>query len=400
MKGKQVIVGVTGGIAAYKAAELVRLLVREGASVRVAMTRNGARFVGPLTFEALSGERVIVDMWEGGAGAMEHIAWGQGADLVIIAPATANFIAKEAHGIADDFLSTMVLAAKAPILVCPSMNSAMFLHAATQENLLTLRARGVHVMDPEAGALACRTEGPGRLPEPEHILEEAAALLSAKDLSGLKVLVTAGPTVEPIDPVRYITNRSSGKMGYALARAARRRGAKVILVTGPTALTPPIGVELIPVKTAEEMREAVFAHIEGCRIVLKAAAVADYRPVHTSAHKIKKGEAALTLDLVQNPDILGAIGRERKPGTFLVGFAAETRDLLQNAAKKMASKNLDMIVANDVSMAGAGFESDTNIVKLIYRDGHTEDLPLMSKGDVADVVFDRIREAMEAGHGT
>jgi phosphopantothenoylcysteine decarboxylase/phosphopantothenate--cysteine ligase len=400
MKGKQVIVGVTGGIAAYKAAELVRLLVREGASVRVAMTRNGARFVGPLTFEALSGERVIVDMWEGGAGAMEHIAWGQGADLVIIAPATANFIAKEAHGIADDFLSTMVLAAKAPILVCPSMNSAMFLHAATQENLRTLRARGVHVMDPEAGALACRTEGPGRLPEPEHILEEAAALLSAKDLSGLKVLVTAGPTVEPIDPVRYITNRSSGKMGYALARAARRRGAKVILVTGPTALTPPIGVELIPVKTAEEMREAVFAHIEGCRIVLKAAAVADYRPVHTSAHKIKKGEAALTLDLVQNPDILGAIGRERKPGTFLVGFAAETRDLLQNAAKKMASKNLDMIVANDVSMAGAGFESDTNIVKLIYRDGHTEDLPLMSKGDVADVVFDRIREAMEAGHGT
>lgn len=399
MKGKQIVLGVTGGIAAYKAAELVRLLVREEAVVKVAMTRNAARFVGPLTFEALSGNRVISDMWAGEAGAMDHISWGQTTDLVIIAPATANFIAKMAHGIADDFLSTMTLATKVRILVCPSMNAAMYLNPATQENLRILRARGIHVMDPEAGALACRTEGPGRLPEPERILEQAALLCSDQDLAGLKILVTAGPTVEPIDPVRYITNRSSGKMGYALARRAARRGAKVVLVSGPTSLSSPLGIDFVAVKTAEEMKEAVFANLEGCHIVVKAAAVADYRPKDKEVHKIKKGDAGLTIDLVQNPDILGALGREGKGGRFLVGFAAETRDLLENAKKKISAKNLDMIVANDVSQPDAGFEAETNRVKLIYRDGHVEDLPLMTKEEVADMVLDRIRTAMEEGHG-
>jgi phosphopantothenoylcysteine decarboxylase/phosphopantothenate--cysteine ligase len=396
MKGKKIIVGVSGGIAAYKAAELVRLLVKADARTFVTMTSNAARFVTPLTFAALSGNRVIRDMWDNERASIDHISWGQESDLIIIAPATANFIAKMAHGIGDDFLSTMVLAATAGILVCPSMNSQMFKNPAVQDNLKVLKARGITVMEPGEGQLACHTEGPGRLPEPEDIMEQAFILISPQDLSGLKILVTAGPTVEPIDPVRYITNRSSGKMGYALARAARRRGASVTLVSGPTSLKPPYGVEFCGVKTAEDMKQAVFENRPKCNIIIKAAAVSDYRPRDSAAHKIKKDEDSLSLELVKNPDILAELGSVRKESNcLLVGFAAETKDLMANAKKKLRAKNLDMIVANDVSREDSGFETDTNIVKIIYSDGRIEDLALMTKDEVADLVLDRINAMWE-----
>jgi len=396
MKGKKIIVGVSGGIAAYKAAELVRLLVKADARTFVTMTSNGARFVTPLTFEALSGNRVIRDMWDREGTSIDHISWGQESDLIIIAPATANFIAKMAHGIGDDFLSTMMLAATAGILVCPSMNSQMFKNPAVQDNLRVLKARGITVMEPGEGQLACHTEGPGRLPEPEDIKEQAFILISPQDLSGLKILVTAGPTVEPIDPVRYITNRSSGKMGYALARAARRRGASVTLVSGPTSLKPPYGVEFCGVKTAEDMKQAVFKNRPKYNIIIKAAAVSDYRPRDSAAHKIKKDEDSLSLELVKNPDILAELGSARKESDcLLVGFAAETKDLMANAKKKLRAKNLDMIVANDVSREDSGFETDTNIVKIIYSDGQVEDLALMTKDEVADLVLDRIKAMWE-----
>jgi phosphopantothenoylcysteine decarboxylase/phosphopantothenate--cysteine ligase len=392
VKDKRIIVGITGGIAAYKAAELVRLLVKAGAQVRVAMTANAARFVTPLTFEALSGHRVIRDMWGQEETTIDHIAWGQESDLIIIAPATANIIAKMAHGIADDFLSTMVLAATAKILVCPSMNDRMLINPAVQDNLRILNERNFAVMVPGEGQLACRSEGPGRLPEPQEIVEHAWTLLSPQDLSGQKVLITAGPTIEPIDPVRYISNRSSGKMGFALAKAARRRGASVTLVSGPVSLMPPYGVTFIPVKTADEMRNAVMENRPGRDIVIKAAAVSDYRPKDSAQQKIKKGPDSLTLDLVKNPDILWELGNSKKQSPFvLVGFAAETEDLPANAEAKLKAKNLDMIVANDVSRNDAGFETDTNIVKMIFADGHVEDSPLMTKDEVADLVLDRIK---------
>ena len=392
VKGKKIIVGVSGGIAAYKAAELVRLLMKADVHTRVAMTMNATRFVAPLTFEALSGNRVIWDMFGQEMTAMDHITWGQEADLVIIAPATANFIAKIAHGIGDDFLSTMILAATAKILVCPSMNSQMFMSPAVQDNLRLLNDRGIMVMAPGEGQLACRTEGPGRLPEPEDIMEQAWSLLSRQDLSGLRILVTAGPTVEFIDPVRYITNRSTGKMGYALARAARHRGASVTLVSGPTMLTPPSGIIFRGVKTAEEMRRAVFEHRPNCDVIIKAAAVSDYRPRESKKNKIKKGTEPLSIELIKNPDILEQLGNTKKESPcVLVGFAAETEEILSNAEEKLRAKNLDMIVANDVSRTDAGFEADTNIIKMIFRDGHVEDTPLMTKDEVADLVLDRIR---------
>ncbi|MFH1349488.1 MAG: bifunctional phosphopantothenoylcysteine decarboxylase/phosphopantothenate--cysteine ligase CoaBC [Pseudomonadota bacterium] len=393
MKDKRIIVGVTGGIAAYKSAELVRLLVRAGAHTMVAMTKNATKFVAPLTFEALSGHRVIWDMFEHETVSMEHIKWGQETDLIIIAPATANFISKMAHGIGDDFLSTMILAATAKILICPSMNSHMFLNPAVQNNIRYLRERAYRVMEPVEGELACKTEGPGRLPEPEDIVEHARILLSQKDLSGLNILVTAGATEEPIDPVRFITNRSSGKMGYALARAARRRGAHVILVSGPSSQRPPFDVALCKVKTAEEMKKAVFEHSLRCDVIIKAAAVSDYRPREASGQKIKKGDGIKMLELVQNPDILAELGSRKKDfPCLLVGFAAETEDLMTNATEKLKKKNLDMIVVNDVSREDAGFEADTNLVKIIHRNGHIEDLPLMMKEEVADLVLDRVSE--------
>ena len=398
MNGKQIIVGITGGIAAYKSAELVRLLVKEDILVKVAMTKSATKFVTPLTFEALSGERVIHDMFDQEGTAIDHIQWGQESDLIIIAPATANFIGKMAHGIGDDFLSTCVLAATAKILVCPSMNTRMFENPAVQDNLDLLKKRGFVIMEPGQGELACGTEGPGRLPEPEEILQQAKRLLSDQDLSGLKILITAGPTTEPIDPVRYISNRSSGKMGYALARAAALRGADVILVSGPTDLPPPTGLSFGQVITAEDMRRSVFENRSGCDIIIKAAAVSDYRPKDHAAQKIKKGPESLSLELVKNPDILAELGStiEEFPAV-LVGFAAETEDLIANAEKKLKSKNLDMIVANDVSSKDAGFETDTNRVKIIYSDGHVDDSPLMTKDKVADLVLDRAKAIREAG---
>jgi phosphopantothenoylcysteine decarboxylase / phosphopantothenate---cysteine ligase len=398
MKEKKVIVGVTGGIAAYKAAELVRLLIKAGAQTKVAMTRNATKFVTPLTFEALSGNKVVVDMWDPGTDPMDHIFWGQGADLIIIAPATADFVAKMAHGLGDDFLSTMVLAASAKILVCPAMNSRMYLNPVVQDNLALLRERGHAVMDPGEGGLACRTEGPGRLPEPEDILEGARRLLSPQDLAGLRFLVTAGPTIEPLDPVRYMTNRSSGRMGYALARAARMRGGEVMLVSGPTSLRPPEGVAFEKVKTAEEMMRAVLDVCGRFDVIIKAAAVLDYKPKEKAVHKIKKKGGAYTLELVENADILAELGRSQSEGRrLLVGFAAETQDLLGNATEKLKKKNLDMIVANDVSRQDAGFEVSSNEVNVIYRDGHVEELALMAKEELADLLLDRIREMWEKG---
>ena len=396
MKGKKIIIGISGGIAAYKVAELVRLLVKAEVDTRVAMTLNATKFVTPLTFEALSGNKVVWDMFGQEGTAMDHITWSQEGDLIIIAPATANFIAKMAHGIGDDFLSTMILATTAKIMVCPSMNSQMFMKPVVKDNLGLLKKRGITVMEPGEGQLACHTEGPGRLPEPEEIVEQARILLSQQDFSGLRVLVTAGPTVESIDTVRYITNRSTGKMGYALARAARRRGASVTIVSGPTTLMPPYGVKFCGVKTAEEMREAVFENRADCDIIIKAAAVSDYRPRNSLQHKIKKGEDSISLDLVKTPDILAQLGGTKKESPcILVGFAAETENLLANAEEKLRAKNLDMIVANDVSRDDAGFETDTNAVKMIYGDGHVEDSPLMTKDEVADMVLDKVKELLE-----
>ena len=402
MKGKRIVIGVSGGIAAYKAAELVRLLVREEALVQVAMTANAARFVSPLTFGALSGNRVVSHMFDEAAGAMDHISWGQDSDLIIIAPATANVIAKIAHGIADDFLTTMTLAATARILVCPAMNTRMYENQATQENLAVLQRRGIFVMEPGAGQLACRDEGPGRLPEPAEIVDEARSIVSKQDLAGLQVLVTAGATHEPMDPVRYISNRSTGKMGYAVATMARTRGASVKLVTGPTSLPVPRGVEAERVTTAVEMREAVVKHFAASDIVVMAAAVSDYRPHATKDQKIKKGPEIQTLELVKNPDILAELGTLKgKRNCVLVGFAAETEDLLANAEKKLRDKNLDMIVANDVSREDAGFAVDTNEVKILFRDGKVESPPLMKKEEVADLVLDQAKTLREgrSGHG-
>ena len=396
MKNKRVIVGVTGGIAAYKAAELVRLLVKEGVRTKVAMTQNATRFVTPLTFEALSGNRVIAGMWDAETGAMDHIHWGQESDLVIVAPATADFIAKMAHGLGDDFLSTMVLAASAGILVCPAMNTQMFLNPVTQANLGLLKERGCAVMEPGEGGLACGTEGAGRLPEPEDILEEARKLLSPQDLAGLRFLVTAGPTIEPLDPVRYMTNRSSGRMGYAIAGVAGMRGGAVTLVSGPTSLKPPRGVALERVNTAEEMRRAVLDGCRGFDVIIKAAAVLDYKPRERAAHKIKRKGREQTLELIENPDILAELGCDRDAGRrLLVGFAAETQDLLVHAQEKLKKKNLDMIVANDVSRHDAGFEVNTNSVKVIYRDGRVEEWALMPKEEVAHRLLDRIKEMWE-----
>lgn len=402
MKGRRIVVGVSGGIAAYKAAELVRLLVREEALVQVAMTANATRFVSPLTFAALSGNRVISQMFDGEAGAMDHISWGQDSDLVIIAPATANVIAKIAHGIGDDFLSTMTLAATAKILVCPAMNTRMYNNPATQENLGILQRRGIFVMEPGAGQLACRDEGPGRLPEPAEIVDEARSILSKQDLVGLQILVTAGATHEPMDPVRYISNRSTGKMGYAVAKAAMIRGGSVKLVSGPTSLPVPRRVEVEQVTTAMEMREAVLKHFVTSDIVVMAAAVSDYRPHATEDQKIKKGPETLAVELDRNPDILAELGQSRgEKHCVLVGFAAETDQLLAHAEKKLKRKNLDMIVANDVSRGDAGFAVDTNEVKILFRNGKVENPPLMRKEEVADLVLDRAKTLWEAhtGHG-
>ena len=392
MKGKNVLVGITGGIAAYKAPELVRLLVKADFQVEVAMTESATWFVTPLTLETLSGNKVITRMFGRDETPMDHIRCGQDADLIIIAPATANIIGKMAHGIGDDFLSTCMLAATARTLICPAMNDRMFLNPAVQDNLKLLQERGVNIMPPGSGELACGSDGPGRLPDPADIFEQGLILLSEPDLESLKILVTAGPTTEHIDPVRFITNRSSGKMGYALARAALRRGAEVVLVSGPTSIKPPPGIHFCPVQTAEEMKRKVLEHRSGCHMIMKAAAVSDYRPKEMARQKVKKGADSASLHMVKNPDILALLGQTKKDHPcILVGFAAETENLLNNAQKKIAAKNLDMIVANDVSRKDAGFQTDTNAVKIIYADGRVEDSPLMGKIDVAHLILDRAK---------
>jgi phosphopantothenoylcysteine decarboxylase/phosphopantothenate--cysteine ligase len=390
LKGKKIVLGVTGGIAAYKAAELVRELVRAEAEVHVVMTWSAQAFVTPLTFQTLSGDKVVTELFslieESEIG---HISLADRAEVLVIAPATANIIGKIASGIADDMLTTIVMATQAPVLLAPAMNVHMWENPLCQENIGRLRSRGYHFIDPESGELACGYEGKGRLAEIPAIVERIRAILSSQDLKGESVLVTAGPTEEPIDPVRFISNRSSGKMGFALARAAARRGAEVLLVAGPCALPFPAGVRGIRVQTAAEMREAVLGNLERSSILIMASAVSDYRPKERFPEKIKKNSGSLVVDLELNPDILGEAGK-RKGKCFLVGFAAETENLLQNARRKLAEKNLDLIVANDVSQPGAGFQVDTNIAKFIEPGGLIDELPLMSKEELADRLFDRI----------
>ncbi|WP_093689523.1 bifunctional phosphopantothenoylcysteine decarboxylase/phosphopantothenate--cysteine ligase CoaBC [Sporolituus thermophilus] len=391
MKGKNIVLGVSGGIAAYKSVEIVSRLRKAGSSVHVIMTKSATEFVTPLTFREISGNPVVVDMWEEPKNwNVQHIALATLADLFLIAPATANIIGKIANGIADDMLSTTVMATKAPIVLAPAMNSNMYLNPIVQQNLQKLAGLGYHIIEPATGMLACGVEGPGRLPEPEIIVAKVDELLRPHGvLAGKRILVTAGGTREPLDPVRYLGNRSSGKMGYAIAEAAALRGAEVILVSGSTGLNPPRGVLVKMVETAEEMRQAVLAEYAACDVVIKAAAVADYRPKEIAEHKIKKTGETLTLVLEKNPDILRELGALKRH-QILVGFAAETQDLLGNAQEKLAKKNLDMIVANDVTLPGAGFNADTNIVKLIYRDGSVEELEQMPKKRVAEIVLDRI----------
>jgi phosphopantothenoylcysteine decarboxylase/phosphopantothenate--cysteine ligase len=396
LKGKKVVLGVTGGIAAYKAAEFVRLLVKAEVDVHAVMTENAQKFITPLTFQTLSGNPVVTDPFALLEGTeIGHIALADLAELVVILPATANIIGKIAHGIADDFLSTMVMATQAPVLFVPSMNVNMWENRALQKNIQTLIQTGYHLMDPGEGELACHWYGKGRLPELNDVVEKMEDLLSPKDLKGEKILITGGPTQEPIDPVRFITNRSSGKMGYALAKMAKRRGAEVILITGPVSLPPPrTDIEWVSVQSAEEMRKVVFANIEGSSVVIKAAAVSDYRPKVVNQKKIKKGDSETTLALERTKDILEELGK-KKGSRILVGFAAETEDLITNAKKKLQEKNLDLIVVNDVTKPGAGFGSDTNQVKILYPSGQVKDIPLIGKEEVSQLILDDVVRLLE-----
>jgi len=390
LKDMRIVLGVTGGIAAYKAVELLRLLTKAGAGVHVVMTRGAQEFVTPLTFQTLSGNPVHSDLFNLIAEQeIGHISLADRADLFVIAPATANVIGKIAGGIADDLLTTTVMATKAPVLVAPAMNVNMYTNPLYRENEEKLRRLGYLFVPPEKGALACGWEGEGKLAAPEAIFAAVVAALRPRDLAGQTVMVTAGPTREEIDPVRFISNHSSGRQGYAIAQAARQRGARVILVSGPTGLAVPFGVEQVCVESARDMQAAVMGHVRECTVVIKAAAVADYRPAERKGAKIKKQAAEMTLALVKNPDILAELGRLKKR-PFLVGFAAETSRLEEFAARKLAEKNLDMIVANDVSQGDAGFNVGTNRALLIFRDGSRQECPLMSKDELANLILDQI----------
>lgn len=393
----RITLGVTGGVAAYKAAELVRRLQQEGHSVQVIMTRSAREFITPLTFAALSGQKVITDLFGDSSGAeanlesaIEHIAVAQRTDLLLVAPATADIIAKFARGIADDFLTTLYLACTAPVVAAPAMNVNMWNHAATQENVQSLRARGAKIVEPAEGYLACGMTGPGRLAGLEDILAAVQEVTKAqRDLEGETILISAGPTCEDLDPVRYITNRSSGKMGYAVADAAARRGAKVILVSGPVNLETPAGVERIDVRSAREMHRAVADRFAEASVAILVAAVADYRPVERRSEKIKKGSAPLAISLEPTTDILAEVAKN-KGRKIVVGFAAETDHVAENARKKLASKNADLIVANDVTAEGAGFDRETNVVTLFSRDGRDLALPKMPKSEVAQRILDEV----------
>ncbi|MGN0776993.1 MAG: bifunctional phosphopantothenoylcysteine decarboxylase/phosphopantothenate--cysteine ligase CoaBC [Candidatus Ventricola sp.] len=389
---KCVVLGVTGGIAAYKACEILRLLQKQGIDVYVVMTKNACQFVAPLTFETLSGHPVAVDTfvrpatWE-----VEHIALAKRADLFLIAPATANIIGKMACGIADDMLSTTVMATRAPVMIAPAMNTGMWENPATQQNLATLISRGVHVVTPATGHLACGDSGAGKLEDVAVIAQRALDVLNAnRDMEGMRVMVTAGPTREALDPVRYISNRSSGKMGYAIARAAQRRGAQVTLLTGPVSIEPPQGVKVVPFMTTQDLLERALELAQEQDVIIQSAAPADYRAREIAPQKIKKqGGEDMTIELVENPDVAATLGRAKRGNQTFVGFAAETNDVLAHAQGKLVKKNLDMIVANDVLAPGAGFDVNTNIVTLITRD-RMESLPLMTKDEVADRILDAV----------
>ncbi|MEP6932981.1 MAG: bifunctional phosphopantothenoylcysteine decarboxylase/phosphopantothenate--cysteine ligase CoaBC [Nitrospirota bacterium] len=392
--GKQIVLGVTGSIAAYKAVALLRTLLREGAVVRVVMTQSATKFITPLTFEVLSGHPVSTEVFEAHQE-MKHLSLPAQADVIVIAPATANCLAKTALGLCDDLLSTMLLTARCPLIVAPAMDGGMWTHPSVQEHVGTLRARGTIVVDPETGPLASGRVGAGRLAEETTILEAIqAALVPQFDWQGHRVLVSAGPTQEPIDPVRFISNRSSGKMGYALAEAAQARGAKVVLVTGPTGLPTPRGIEVVAVATAEEMLKALSAHLAWSTTVIMAAAVADFRPAHPTVQKLKKeGRTCQTINLERTTDILASLSAQRTT-QLMVGFAAETSDLIGHAKGKLKAKGLDLIVANDITLEGAGFGSDRNAVTLIDQQGVITELPLMPKRTLADAILNRAHELL------
>lgn len=387
----RVVVGVGAGIAAYKSAELVRALQQRGHDVQVVMTRAAQEFIRPLTFAALTGRKVITDLFAGPEdSSIEHIAVAQENDLLVVAPATADLLAKFASGLADDFLSTLYLAFTGPVVLAPAMNTAMWEHAATQANVKTLEQRGCSIIDPGEGQLACGTVGAGRLPDPEAIAGHIDSLKPGRrDFEGEVVLITAGPTQEPIDPVRYIGNRSSGKMGYAIAAEAARRGARVVLISGPVSIPPPRNVTFVAVRTAQEMREAVMAHLADATMIVKAAAVADYYVANVPKQKLKKTAARLSLDLEPTPDILAEIGA-RKGDKLLIGFAAETENLLSEARRKLAAKNCDMLVANLVNRDGLGFESDYNEVEIVTASGKTAHAGPANKQEIADRILDQV----------
>lgn len=393
LTGKTILLGVTGGIAAYKSASLASLLVKAGAEVRVIMTENAKNFITPITFETLTGHKCITDTFDRNFEfSVEHVSLAQKADAIMIAPATANVIAKLAHGLADDMLTTTVLASKAPKIIAPAMNTGMYENPVTQDNLALLQKYGMEVVTPASGRLACGDVGAGKMPEPETLIEYIYKVCAyKKDMTGMKVLVTAGPTQEALDPVRYLTNHSSGKMGYNIAKICMLRGAEVTLVSGKTALTAPMFVHTIPVTSAKDMFDAVTSHAPEMDLIIKAAAVADYRPSHIADEKVKKSDAELAIPLERTDDILKYLGGHKRPGQFLCGFSMETENMLENSQKKLQKKNLDMIVANNLKVAGAGFETNTNIVTFITPDTVTE-LPIMGKDQVAFRLIDKILE--------
>ena len=395
LKGKTVLLGVTGGIACYKSANLASALVKQGANVQVLMTKNATEFIGPHTFESLTGNRVSVDTFDRNYQfQVEHIALADQADLVLVAPATANVLAKLAHGLADDMLTTTILACNCPKIAAPAMNTKMYENPVTQDNLDILRKYGWEIVEPASGRLACGAVGKGKMPEPEDLLETVLHALShEKDMSGLKVLVTAGPTREALDPVRYLTNHSTGKMGYAIAKAAAARGAQVTLVSGPVNLKKPPYMEVVDIVSAQDMFDAVTSRAPDQDIIIKAAAVADYRPASVAEDKIKKSgnDSDLSLPLARTSDILAWLGENRAPGQFLCGFSMETKDMVENSKKKLEKKHIDLIAANNLKQAGAGFGVDTNVLTLIAADGAKE-LPLMSKEEAAHALLDEIMD--------
>lgn len=391
LQGKNVVLCITGGIAAYKAADLTSRLRKMGAQVYIIMTESATHFITPLTLEVLSEHRVVTDMfdrtftWE-----VEHISLAKRADVFVIAPATANIIGKAVHGIADDMVSTTLMATKAPVVIAPAMNTNMYENPTVQANLAALKARGVTVVEPTSGRLACGDTGKGKLADPADIAHAIETAATPQDLQGLSILVTAGPTREAMDPVRFISNHSTGKMGYAIAQRAQMRGAQVTLISGPVSLTPPTGVSLVPVTSAQEMYDAVLSHLPQQDWVIKAAAVGDYRPATQAVDKLKKHDDDLSVALVKNPDILKEIGQRKRDNQTVCGFSMETRDLINNSRAKLESKNCDMLVANNLKTEGAGFAHDTNVATLLYRDGSNEPLDLMQKDSLADIVLDRM----------